>query len=155
MCLEALERTVRPGMAVLDVGCGSGILSIAAAKLGAREVLAVDVDPNCARITSENARLNAVESSVTARTGSTGASWPFERAAAGRFDVVVANIIARIIIDVAADLAAALAPGGRLIASGVIGEREAEAVAALASQGLSLACVRAMGDWRCIEAVRG
>jgi ribosomal protein L11 methyltransferase len=155
MCLEALERTVRPGMAVLDVGCGSGILSIAAAKLGAREVLAVDVDPNCARITSENARLNGVESSVIARTGSTGGAWPFEQAATGRCGIVVANIIARIIGEIAADLAAALAPGGRLIASGIIGERETETGAALTAQGLRVECVRAMGDWRCIEAVRG
>ena len=84
MCLEALERAVRPGMRVLDVGCGSGILAIAAAKLGAREVCAVDVDPNCVRVTRENAEANAVARIVRAGAGSAGDAWPFaiRRAAA-------------------------------------------------------------------------
>lgn len=154
MCLEALERAVQPGMAVLDAGCGSGILSLAAAKLGAREVIAVDVDPNCARITTENARLNDAEAIVTAREGSLGDVWPFPEAADQRFDVVVTNIIARVIIEMAAPLVDALAPGGRLIVSGVIGEREDETVAALAERGTAIASVRVMGEWRCIEAVR-
>ena len=153
MCLEALERAVRPGVRALDVGCGSGILSIAAAKLGAREVLAVDVDPDCVRVTRENARANGVEGIVRAGGGSVGDGWPFEARAAG-FDVVVANIIARVIIDLAPDLAGALAPGGRLIVSGVIGERERDAVGALSETGLRIARVDALGEWRCIEATR-
>lgn len=154
MCLEAIERAVRPGMAVLDAGCGSGILSLASAKLGAREVIAVDVDPNCVRITTENARLNDVEAIVTAREGSLGDAWPFPEATLQRFDVVVANIIARVIIDMAAPLVDALVPGGRLVVSGVIGEREGETVAVLAEQGAEIVSVRVMGEWRCIEAVR-
>jgi ribosomal protein L11 methyltransferase len=153
MCLEALERAVRPGVRVLDVGCGSGILSIAAAKLGAREVLAVDVDANCVRITDENARTNAVEAIARAREGSAGAGWPFEMAAEG-FDVVVANIVARVIVELAAVLVGALAADGRLIVSGIIGEREAETIAALEAAGARIDVVRAMGEWRCIEAVR-
>jgi ribosomal protein L11 methyltransferase len=154
MCLEALERAVRPGAAVLDVGCGSGILSIAAAKLGARVVLAVDVDPNCVRVTDENARANAVERIVRAAVGSAGDAWPFASAALGASDVVVANIIARVIIELAQPLVDALAPGGRIIASGIIGEREHEVTAALAAAGARVVSSRAMGDWRCIEAVR-
>jgi ribosomal protein L11 methyltransferase len=153
MCLEALERAVRAGARVLDVGCGSGILSIAAAKLGAREVLAVDVDANCVRITDENARANAVDGVVRARVGSAGAGWPFEAHAAG-FDVVIANIIARVIVELATSLVGALASEGRLIASGIIGEREAETVTALEASGARIDAVRAMGEWRCIEAVR-
>ena len=153
MCLEALERAVRPGTRVLDVGCGSGILSIAAAKLGAREVLAVDVDANCVRITDENARANGVEGIVRVREGSAGDAWPFATPSEG-FDVVVANIIARVIIELAPALVSALAPAGQLIASGIIGEREAETVTALGAAGARIDVVRAMGEWRCIEAVR-
>ena len=153
MCLEALERAVRPGTRVLDVGCGSGILAITAAKLGAREVLAVDVDADCVRVTEENARANNVDGVVRAKQGSAGEAWPFGQPAAG-FDVVVANIIARAIIEMAPELARALIVGGRLIVSGVIGEREREVAEALAAAGLRVGDVRAMGDWRCIEAER-
>lgn len=153
MCIEALERSVRPGMRALDVGCGSGILSLVAARLGAR-VTAVDVDADCVRITNENARLNDLEHAVEAREGSAGAAWPFGDPARGAYDVVVANIIARVIVDLAPAFVDALAPRGRLIVSGVIGEREAEVRDALAAAGARVDAVRALGEWRCIEAVR-
>jgi len=160
MCLEALERAVRPGARVLDLGCGSGILAIAAAKLGAREVLAVDINPDCARIAAENARVNDVEHIVSAEAGGLhdaapagdAQRWPFADPPDGRFDVVVANIVAGVIVDLAPGLVAALAPGGRLIVSGVIAAREREVLAALAAAGARDASVRAMGEWRCIEA---
>jgi ribosomal protein L11 methyltransferase len=151
MCLEAFERAVMPIARVLDIGCGSGILAIAAAKLGAGEVLAADVDENCVRITAENAGANGVAAIVHARQGSAGGAWPFDAPPAG-FDVVVANIIARVIIDLAPSLVAALAPGGRLIVSGIIADREAETRAALEAAGARITSVRAMGEWRCIEA---
>jgi len=153
MCLEALERATRSGMRVLDVGCGSGILAIAAAKLGAREVLAADIDADCVRITRENAELNSVSDLVRAGRGSVGAEWPFGDAAGG-FDLIAANIIARVIVEHAASLVGALAPGGRLIISGIIGEREGETCLALEAAGARIASVRGMGEWRCIEAVR-
>ncbi|MBI5287657.1 MAG: 50S ribosomal protein L11 methyltransferase [Chloroflexi bacterium] len=152
MCLEALEHAVEPGSRLLDVGCGSGILSVAASKLGARDVWAVDVDPICVKVTTENADVNGV--TLRVGRGSMGAAWPFEVAADARFDVVVANIIARAIVEMAGDLAGALTVGGRLIVSGVIAEREGEVVHALEEQGLRVESVRAMGEWRCIEAVK-
>ena len=153
MCLETLEGVVRPGMRLLDVGCGSGILAIAAAKLGAREVYAVDVDPNCVRVTRENAASNRVRATVRVETGSAGDAWPFGVPAAG-FDVVVANIIARVIIELVEPLVGALAASGVLIVSGIIGEREREVCDALVAAGARVESVRAMGDWRCIRAVR-
>ena len=154
MCLEALERRVTPGMRVLDVGCGSGILSIAAAKLGASEVRALDIDDDCVRITRETARVNGVDGTVRAGDGSLGGAWPFREPASGAYDVVVANIIARVIVDLADVLGDALAPGGRLVASGIIGEREREVIAALEGAGLVFDSARALGEWRSIEAVR-
>jgi ribosomal protein L11 methyltransferase len=152
MCLEAIERTVKPGMRVLDVGCGSGILAIAAAKLGAVNVAAIDIDPVCVKVAASNNSINKTE--VAVAEGTMGALWPFAVAATGRYDIVVANIIARAIVGMANDLAAALATGGRLIVSGVIGERETEVVSALCDARLSVDGVRAMGEWRCIEATK-
>jgi ribosomal protein L11 methyltransferase len=154
MCMEALECAVQRGARVLDAGCGSGILSLVAAKLGAAEVIAVDIDDVCVRVTDENALANGVDAIVQVRRGSLGAAWPFDLPASHRFDVVVANIIARVIVEMAPSLVDALAGGGRLIVSGVIEEREAVVRRALEAEGARIEQVRAMGDWRCIEAVR-
>ncbi len=151
MCLEALEDAVTPGVRVLDVGCGSGILSIAAAKLGAREVYALDVDENCVRITNENARANGVERRIHAASTADGAPWP-RACADGRIDIVVANIIARVIIDLMPNIVAALAPAGRVVLSGIIASREQGVVDAFVAAGFSIDSVRAMGEWRCIQA---
>ena len=154
MCIEAIEGTMRPGARVLDVGCGSGILSLVAAKLGAVTVTALDVDDVCVRVTRENARANGVERQVRAARRSLGDAWPFEESSAGRFDIVVANIIARTIVELAPSLLDVLAPSGRLIVSGVIEVREGEVRAALEAAGARIETARAMGDWRCIDAVR-
>jgi ribosomal protein L11 methyltransferase len=152
MCLEALGRTVTAGMRVLDVGCGSGILSLAAAKLGAREVVALDVDPDAVRITRENAAANGMDA-IGAQEGSLGDAWPLAAPPAD-FDVAVANIIAGAIIEMAPELAGAVRAGGRVIVSGIIADREGETRAALERVGLTIDDVRAMGEWRCIEARR-
>jgi ribosomal protein L11 methyltransferase len=151
MCLEAIEQCVKVGDRVLDLGCGSGILSIAAALLGARSVLAMDTDADCVRITSDNARLNAVGEVVGAVHGSIDEAPGHD---AGSFDVAVANIIARVIIDAAPHLVGAVRRGGRIIASGVIDERLKATLDALERAGAHIETVRAMGEWRCIEATR-
>jgi ribosomal protein L11 methyltransferase len=154
MCLEALEEAVRPTARVLDVGCGSGILSLAAARLGASDVLAVDVDPDCVRVTRENAAKNGLAAVIRAEQGSVAAAWPFAGPPDARFDVVVANIVARVIVELAGPLVRALQSGGTLIVSGVIAERESEVVAALAAAGATIISTRATGEWRCVIVTR-
>jgi ribosomal protein L11 methyltransferase len=146
MCLEALERSVSPGARVLDAGCGSGILSIAAAKLGAT-VVALDIDPDCVRITRENAERNGCADRIDAKQ----TALP-DGIAGGAYDVIVANIIAGTIIESASAFASALAPGGLLICSGIIGERERAVTDALTAVELRIDAVHTLGEWRCIEA---
>ena len=151
MCLEALDRRVAPGARVLDAGCGSGILAIAAAKLGASGVLATDVDADCVRIARENAEANGVERLVRATLVDAGDhGW----AEGERADVIVANIVAGAIVELAPVFARVLAPGGRLVASGIIAAREAEVAGAFVRAGLLVDSFRALGEWRCIEAVQ-
>ena len=121
LVLEAIEPLVRGGEAVLDVGCGSGILGIGAALLGARRVVATDVDPIAARVARENAAVNgvALDASTT----------PVERVS-GRFELVLANIRSPILVPMAEALAARLAPAGTLVLSGLLVEEEAQVRAA-------------------------
>jgi len=141
LCLERLEDTVRPGMSVLDVGTGSGILALAAAQLGAGAVLAVETDPVAVSAAGDNVALNSLDGVIAVRQGSVPLAEP------RRFDIVVANIIARVIAELADALAAALEPGGMLIASGIIAEREQMATDALQRAGLRLVRRDQDGDW--------
>jgi ribosomal protein L11 methyltransferase len=172
LCVALLEQHVRPGGRVLDLGCGSGVLAIAAAKLGAGPVLALDTDPIAVMATRENAARNDVSEQVHVAEGSLGGGeqlghwlgWGQEprtknrepdtddrfSVLASRFsscDLIVANIIARVLAALAGDMAGALAPGGVLIASGVIAEREPEVVEAFAAVGLEPLDRRQDGDW--------
>ncbi len=143
LCLEALEDHICPGARVLDVGTGSGILAIAAARLGASRVLAVDTDPLAVRIAQENIVLNQVQAVVDARQGTV----PTSHLRPPGADLVLANILAETIVELAPALAASLAPEATLIAGGIITDRKDAVAASLMGNGLSILDERVDGDW--------
>jgi ribosomal protein L11 methyltransferase len=144
LCLASLEPLAADGRLagarVLDVGCGSGILAIAAVRLGAASALGVDTDPIAVDATLANARRNRLGSRVRAREGSIPTGEP-------AFDVVLANLIAGVLVPLAAGLRSELRPGGSLVASGIFVDREAEVRAAFEAAGLVVTERTAEGDW--------
>jgi ribosomal protein L11 methyltransferase len=148
LCLEALESRADRGPLgrVLDLGCGSGILAIAAVKLGATRVLGLDIDPIAIEATVANARHNRVGKRVRAREGSI----PSEE---GPFDTVLANLIAGVLIEIAPDLKAELTPGGTLIGSGIFIDREGPTRHALEAAGFEITRRWHEADWVAMEAV--
>lgn len=147
-CLLLLEEAVSPGVRVLDVGTGSGILAIAALKLGAATALALDVEAQAIPVSEENAARNGVAGRFRVRLGSLGDDWPFPEPRTAVAELVVANIHARVLLALRDDLLAALRPGGSLILSGVIAEREGDVRAAFERDGLRVSETLAEGDWR-------
>jgi len=133
LCLEALEDVVHPGCSLADVGTGSGILAIAAAKLGAASVLATDIDPLAVKIARENALANGVKVEVQ------------EPLPQGVFDILVANILADVVIGLSQTLASLT--GGTLIASGIIDTRAEDVRTALHSVGFGSIETRTSGEW--------
>ncbi len=151
LCLEGLEALVQPGISALDLGCGSGILSIAAALLGARQVLALDIDPIAVQATQENAAENGVATQVITQQGSLETILGSAR----RFDLVVVNILARTIIQMCDQhLGEVIRPGGLGIFSGIIADQADDVEAALRKTGLEPYTRRQQGDWVAIEARR-
>jgi ribosomal protein L11 methyltransferase len=183
LCLQLLEQYAHPGLRTLDLGCGSGVLAIAAARIGAAPVLALDNDPVAVQVAAENVQRNGVAAQVTVAEGSLGAGTQMghwlsgdfgDQAAPGgtdrvssdqmsmdrtgasrhaptndpqRFELIVANLIAKVLVILAADLAAALVPGGILISSGIIDTREADVVAAFTAAGLRPVERHQEGEW--------
>ncbi len=141
MCLRALEEHLKPGDKVLDLGTGSGILAIAAAKLGAGSVLALDNDPLAVRAARANVQSNGVQNLVAVEHGSLDK-------AAEEFELVLVNILARVIIELAAQgLVDRVRPTGLMIAAGLIEEQEAEVAAALREHGLEIVERQQEKDW--------
>jgi ribosomal protein L11 methyltransferase len=158
LCLRTLEKIVQPGDDVIDVGTGSGILAIAASKLGARHVLAVDLDPVSISSANENVRLNGQEEQVTVKlsdllgvlkasekgNSELGVTLPVQ--------VVVANILAEIIMLFVDDVYEILKPGGYYIASGIITSKEADVEKALVAARFSIVDKSYDSDWVVITA---
>ncbi|MDQ2888018.1 MAG: 50S ribosomal protein L11 methyltransferase [Chloroflexota bacterium] len=145
MCLEELEKRVQPGMRVLDVGTGSGILSIAAAKLGAESVYAIDNSSVAAESAAANVALNSLSERVNVVLGILDDA-KAERLA-GHYDLVLANIIAHVIGSIAPQLARVLKPGGVLISSGIIEARRQDAEGPLQAAGLDQIEHVMIEDW--------
>jgi ribosomal protein L11 methyltransferase len=149
LCLEAIEDWMPPGQSVLDLGCGSGILSIAAAKLGASNIFAIDVDPVAVEAARENIADNGVADQVQLATG----GLPEVLEVGRQYDFAAVNILARIIIQMCpVGLGQVVRPGGRAIFSGLIESQVDEVEHGLRHTGLVPLRRRQLGDWILIEA---
>ncbi|WP_195236844.1 50S ribosomal protein L11 methyltransferase [Romboutsia sp. 1001285H_161024_C4] len=144
MCIRELEKYVKPESKVFDIGCGSGILAIAAAKLGARDVLAVDLDEVAVKVSKENIELNNVSKSVKALYGN------LMEVVTDKADIVVANIIADIIKLLAKDIKNFMKDDAVFISSGIIHAKVDEVKEALVSNGLEIVHVESLGEWNAI-----
>jgi ribosomal protein L11 methyltransferase len=151
LCLAALERHIRPGLNVLDLGTGSGILAISAAKLGGPtlQVLALDTDPIAVEATAANVERNGLSSQIGVESGSTAAA-----EVQAPYDLIVANILASVIIDLARSLHDLIEPGGRLISSGIFIDKGDAVAEALERAGLPITERNQEGDWLCLVSER-
>jgi len=142
MCLELIETHLKPGQTVLDVGCGSGILMIAAAKLGASKLTGIDTDPMAVDITRENLEKNGIDPATYTLDATT-----LDQIPETCHDLVTANIIAQVIVDVAPDIKRRLPPNGLAVLSGIIRERRPDVHKALTANGLDLVSEKFHDEW--------
>ena len=154
MVMAAMEEAVRPGFRCLDLGSGSGILSIAALRLGAQSAIGMDIDPKAEDIARENAAYNGFTApEFTALTGNvTEDKALMEQLAAQEYDLVLVNIVADVIIGLSPVLPNFLTEKSLLICSGILDTRLDDVTAALTQAGLAVRGIRAKEDWRCVIA---
>jgi ribosomal protein L11 methyltransferase len=154
LCLEFIEQVVTPGTDVIDIGCGSGILSIGALKLGAVHALAVDIDPDAVRVSRENAALNDVVGTFETGLGSV-AEILQNKFMVRQSPVVLANILAPVLVDLLNEgLGELVTPGGSLVLSGIIETQLPEILAAIEKNGLLVGSSKQIQDWVAIRAIR-
>lgn len=149
LCLEVLDRVIKGSESVLDVGTGSGILGIGSVLLGAESALGVDIDPTAVKVAIENAQLNNVRDKFTVKIGD------LAQEVSGKFDIVVANIVANAVMELSKTIPQFLKPGGLYITSGIIDTRKDEVCACLENLGFKLLTVHEKNGWVCIEATIG
>ena len=154
MCLELLEKHLKGGELVADIGCGSGILSAAAILMGAKEAVALDIDPVATKIAAEMAEENGIDiMRYTVYTGDILSDKQIREAVTRRkYDIVLANIVANVIIALAPLVPKLMHEGSHFISSGIIDERLDEVIAALEENGLRVNEIRSGEDWRALEA---
>lgn len=154
MCLEAIERVIRPGMRALDLGCGSGILAIASLLLGAQSAVLADIDPIAEKIAAENARMNGIdENRYRIFIGDVLTDESLKKAIAKTpYGLITANIVASVIVALIPFVRELLEKDGVFVASGIIGERLPEVLAALEANGMAAAAVYEDEDWRQVTA---
>ncbi|KAB3539093.1 50S ribosomal protein L11 methyltransferase [Alkaliphilus pronyensis] len=148
MCINALEKHIKPSSVVYDIGCGSGILSIAAAKLGADRVIAVDLDSVAVEVTKKNICNNNVQEIVSVKHGN------LMETVEGSADTIVANIIADIIVLLAKDVKEFLKDDGVFISSGIIIDKIDQVVEALEKADLKVININKMGEWAAITSMK-
>lgn len=146
LSILALEKWMKPESKVIDVGCGSGVLSIVASKLGAKEVLALDLDPIAVESTKRNISYNAIEGKIRVEQGD------LLKNVSETADLVVGNLLAEIILQMTHDLPRVLRPGGIFIGSGIIKKKEEEVIQKLKSFGMQVLEVVHQGEWVAITA---
>jgi ribosomal protein L11 methyltransferase len=147
LCLRKLEKLVKEGARVLDVGTGSGILAVAAAKLGAGEVVAIDIDPVAVKVAAENAAQNGVKLDIRQATLDQVEREP-------KADLVIANIIASVIIDILPDVADRMTDGGRFLASGIIADKRQQVLDAMTTAWFLPLEVKEENGWVAILAAK-
>lgn len=147
LCLEGVETYVQPGDRVLDLGTGSGILSIAALRLGASQAVGCDIDPKAGRVALENAGFNGIEEAFQVETGNVIGEENLRRRLAGQYQLVLANIIADVILPLIPFVTDYLAPGGVFLTSGIIEFRAEEVAQALKAHGYQILERREREGW--------
>ena len=143
MCLELLEMHVEQGDRVLDLGCGSGVLSIAAAKLGASNVLGLEIDPTAASVAERNVRENGVQDTV--RTDE--ATLPHHQAKSDAYDLLVANVSAKVITELAQHIVHVVRSGGTLVFSGILDKQRTEVIERMVALGVQFDDGLIDADW--------